>query len=227
MPLFRDRRDAGRQLAATLAHYAKDPDAIVLALPRGGVPVAYELATRLELPLDVLVVRKLGVPDQPELAMGAIASGGIRVVDERVIEMLGISQEAFAQVEARERAEIERRERDLRPSRPPLELANRIAILVDDGLATGSTMAAAIEAVRARGPARIVVAVPVAPPEVLEMLASRTDEVVCMHAPDHMYAVGAWYEDFSQVSDDEVRALLEAAPPPEPPHAPRETARWR
>jgi predicted phosphoribosyltransferase len=222
MPLFQDRRDAGRQLAPELAHYANDPDAIVLALPRGGVPVGYELAMRLGLPLDVLVVRKLGVPDQPELAMGAIASGEIRVVDQRIVEMLGISQEAFARVEARERAQLERLERELRPSRPPLDLANRIAILVDDGLATGSTMAAAIEAVRAQGPARIVTAVPVAPPDVCEMLAKRAGEVICMETPRRMYAVGAWYQDFSQVSDDEVRALLDgtrAPEPREPPHA--------
>jgi putative phosphoribosyl transferase len=218
MPLFQDRRDAGRQLAPLVAQYTNDPDAIVLALPRGGVPVGYELATRLGLPLDLLVVRKLGVPDQPELAMGAIASGGSRVIDRRMIELLDISREAFAAVEARERLELERQERELRPPRPPLDLANKRVLLVDDGLATGATMAAAIDAVRTQHPERIVAAVPVAPPDVCDLLASRADEIICLSTPPRMRSVGAWYVDFSQVTDDEVRALLEssAAPPDRP-----------
>lgn len=184
---------------------------VVLALPRGGVPVGYEIATRLGVPLDVLVVRKLGVPGRPELAMGAIASPDIRIVDRRVIEMYGISPQELAAVEASERAELERRERTYRSGRPPVDVQHKTVIVVDDGLATGASMAAAIDALRMRDPARIIVAVPVAPAEACQALAARADDVVCLLVPEPMYAVGLWYADFSQTTDAEVRELLDAA----------------
>lgn len=211
MHVFTDRQDAGRQLAQRFDRYSGDPDAIVLALPRGGVPVAYEIAARIAAPLDVLVVRKLGVPGHSELAMGAIASGGIRHVDQRLVDMLNIAPAALDIVEARERVELERRERAFRAGRPPLDLAGKRVILVDDGLATGATMLAAIEAIRTRNPARIIVAVPVAPPETCEALGERADQIVCLVTPSRMYSVGAWYADFDQTSDVEVRELLDAA----------------
>jgi predicted phosphoribosyltransferase len=173
--------------------------------------VGYEIARRIGAPLDVLVVRKLGVPGYAELAMGAIASDGILIVDRRVIDMLAVSREAFDAVVARERAELERRERAFRAGRPRLDLAGRTAILVDDGLATGASMAAAIDAVRTRDPARVIGAVPVAPPEVCEALGDRADEMVCLITPSRLRAVGIWYQDFTQTSDAEVRALLDAA----------------
>lgn len=208
MQRFRDRHHAGRQLAQRLDAYAGNPDVTVLALPRGGVPVGYEISTRLGAPLDVLVVRKLGVPGHSELAMGAIASGGIVVVDQRTVEVLRISREVFDAVEARERAELERGARLFRMDRPPLDVQGKIAILVDDGLATGASMAAAIEALRTRGPARIVGAVPVAPADTCAALRSRADEMICLITPAQMYAVGAWYDDFTQTTDAEVRELL-------------------
>lgn len=211
MHMFTDRRDAGRQLARALDAYARRPDVVVLALPRGGVPVGYEIARALGVPLDVLVVRKLGVPGQPELAMGAIASGGIRVIDRRIVDSIGIPDRVLEAASQRERAELERRERAFRGDRPPLDIGGRIAIVVDDGLATGSSMRAALDAVRTRRPVRIVCAVPVAPPETCAALRQHADEMICLVTPEDMYAVGLWYENFAQTDDDEVRALLEAA----------------
>jgi putative phosphoribosyl transferase len=216
MRVFTDRRDAGQQLAQRLDRYGharrpKDPETIVLALPRGGVPVGYEVAARIAAPLDVLVVRKLGVPGHPELAMGAIASGGIRYIDQRLIDALGVPPDALDAVEARERVELERRERAFRVGRPPLDVAGKQVIVIDDGLATGATMAAGIEALRTRNPARVIVAVPVAPPETCEALGRRADQIVCLVTPSRMYSVGTWYEDFEQTTDAEVRELLDAA----------------
>ncbi len=198
-------------LAQRLDAYVGKPDVIVLALPRGGVPVGYEVATRLGAPLDVLVVRKLGVPGHSELAMGAIASGGIRVVDERIVGMLGISREAFDRIEREERLERARREQTFRAGRAPLDVSGKTAIIVDDGLATGASMAAAIDAMRTRNPERLVVAVPVAPPDTCERLAERADEMICLYTPEWMHAVGLWYDNFAQTTDAEVRELLDAA----------------
>lgn len=211
MQVFRDRRHAGQLLAHRFEHYLGDPAVIVLALPRGGVPVGYEIARRIGARLDVLVVRKVGVPGYAELAMGAIASDGILIADQRVIDMLGISRTAFDAVVTRERAELERRDRAFRAGRPRLDLADKTVVLVDDGLATGASMAAAIDAVRARTPARVIVGVPVAPPEVCDALGDRADEMVCLLTPARLHAVGVWYRDFTQTGDDEVRALLDAA----------------
>lgn len=208
---FRDRHEAGRLLAERFDSYIGNPDVIVLGLPRGGVPVAYEISTRLGVPLDVLVVRKLGVPGRPELAMGAIASGGIRVVDPRVLHMYGVTPEQFQAVEHRERGELARRERAFRGDRLPLRLADKIVFLVDDGLATGASMAAAIDAVRAHEPARIIGAVPIAPQETCEALTDRADEMMCLVMPSRMYSVGGWYEDFRETEDAEVRSLLDRA----------------
>jgi len=208
--LFRDRRDAGRQLAQRFDRFAGRNDVVVLALPRGGVPVGYEIAARLAAPLDVLIVRKLGVPGQEEIAMGAIASGGIRVLDDRTVQLLGLTEDELARVIATEQAELERRERMYR-TRFAGAVADKIVILVDDGLATGSTMAAAIDAVRTRDPARVIVAVPVAPPDTCRTLGKRADAMVCLVTPEPMYAVGIWYEDFTQTTDDEVRQLLDRA----------------
>lgn len=206
---FADRREAGRELATRLRKYAGRDDSIVLALPRGGVPVAYEIAEALDAPLDIFVVRKLGMPGHPEYAMGAIASGGIRVLSDDVIRWYGISPAAVEAVAAEELAELERREREYRRGRSLPDLRGRTVILVDDGLATGSTMRAAVQAVRALGPARVVVAVPVGAPQTCEEFNDITDETVCARTPEPFSAVGLWYRDFSQTSDDEVRALLE------------------
>lgn len=208
---FRDRHDAGEKLAQALQGYAERPDVVVLALPRGGLPIGYELATRLGLPLDVLVVRKLGVPGHSELAMGAIASGGVQVVDRSITSALRISPERFEAVLAAERAELERRERLFRGNRPPLDVRDKTVIVVDDGLATGATMRAAVEGLRLRGPAEIVVAIPVASPDACDVFRTLVDEVVCLLQPLQMYAVGLWYQDFSQTTDSEARALLDAA----------------
>lgn len=208
---FRDRVDAGRTLAEHLQEYAGRPDVLVLALPRGGVPVGYEVARRLGAPLDIFLVRKLGVPGHEEYAMGAIASGGVRVVNEDVIRGLGIPDEDIARVAADEQKEIERRERAYRGSRPELEVGGRTVILVDDGLATGSTMRAAAAAVRALNPANLIVAVPVATAETCDEFRAEVDAVICALTPDPFRAVGAWYEDFAQTGDDEVRDLLERA----------------
>jgi predicted phosphoribosyltransferase len=210
MRKFRDRRDAGMQLAQRLDRFSGS-NTVVLALPRGGVPVGYEVATRIGAPLDVLVVRKLGVPGHDELAMGAIASGGIQVVDHRIVSALGISQAAFDAVVKAERAELERRERAFRAGRPGVDVRSKTIILVDDGLATGASMAASVEGLRTGDPARIIVAVPVAPPATCEALGERADEMVCLVTPEPMYAVGFWYEDFRQTTDAEVRELLDAA----------------
>ncbi|MGI8806696.1 MAG: phosphoribosyltransferase [Acidimicrobiales bacterium] len=205
---FRDRVDAGRILAARLGHLAGRGDLLVLALPRGGVPVAHEVAQALDAPLDVLLVRKLGVPGQPELAMGAIAGGGVRVLHQAVVDALGLTAGAIDAVAQREGAELARREQAYRGGRPPLHLAGRTVVLVDDGLATGSTMRAAVASVRAQLAGRIVVAVPVGARETCEALAGEADEVVCAHMPRSFVAVGQWYDDFSPTNDDQIRALL-------------------
>jgi putative phosphoribosyl transferase len=217
-PAFPDRARAGRVLAGLLAGYAGHPDVLVLALPRGGVPVGAEVAGVLGAPLDVFVVRKLGVPGHEELAMGAIASGGTVVVNEQVVRQTGLSPYVLQQVTERERRELERRERAYRGGRPPPAVEGRTVLLVDDGLATGSTMRAAVLAVRRLRPARIVVAVPAASRRTCEALRAEADEVVCVASPDPFLAVGRAYERFEQVSDDEVRELLaRASPPPDPP----------
>jgi erythromycin esterase-like protein/predicted phosphoribosyltransferase len=210
--LFRDRRDAGTQLAAKLEAYSNRPDVLVLALPRGGVPVAYEVSRELKAPLDVFVVRKLGVPGYEELAMGAVASGGVRVLNKQTIGQLGIPERLIEQVTRREQGELARREALYRDGHPPPEMRGKMVILVDDGLATGATMQAAIEALKQQGPKRIVVAVPVAPEKTCEDLRKIADEVVCAFTPEPLHAVGRWYMDFTQTSDEEVRDLLSQKP---------------
>jgi putative phosphoribosyl transferase len=208
MRRYANRSDAGRELAAALGRGRDLGNAIVLGLPRGGVPVAYEIAQALSLPLDVLVVRKLGLPSQPELAMGAIASGGAVVWNEDVLRYLPSGDAERDRVIARERAELERRELAYRGRRPPLALSAQTVILVDDGLATGATMEAAVSAVRQLGAGSVIVAVPVAAPESRERIARVADEVVCLQAPAFFSAVGQWYQDFSQTRDAEVERLL-------------------
>lgn len=208
---FRDRAEAGAQLGAALAKYGGRDDVVVLGLPRGGVPVAWEVAKRLDAPLDAFLVRKLGVPGHPELAMGAIASGGIRVVNDQVVRELAITEDALAAVATDEQQELERRERAYRGDRPELRLEGRTVILVDDGLATGSTMRAAAAAVGALGPERVVVAVPVAAPATCELLAPEVDEIVCLRTPEPFRAVGLWYRHFDQTTDEEVTTLLRRA----------------
>jgi putative phosphoribosyl transferase len=211
MPPFRDRRDAGRILATYLRAYAGQPDVLVLALPRGGVPVGFEVATALGAPLDVFLVRKLGVPGHEELAMGAIASGGVQVPNPSVLHQLEIPAATLEAVAAREGRELERRERAYRDDRPPPVVAGRTVILVDDGLATGATMRAAVAALRLQHPARLVAAVPVGAPETCAELRREVDELVCVVTPDEFYAVGLWYKDFSPTTDADVRALLAEA----------------
>jgi len=208
---FRDRSEAGQLLAQELSAYAGREDVIVLALPRGGVPVAFEVARAIHAPLDVFVVRKLGVPGHEELAMGAIASGGILVTEPNVIEELDIPPDVVAEVAAREQQERLRREREYRGDRPEADVRGRTAILVDDGLATGSTMRAAVAALRKLQPARIVVAVPVAAPSACAELAPEVDDIVCTRTPEPFYSVGRWYGEFSQTTDEEVRELLARA----------------
>jgi putative phosphoribosyl transferase len=208
---FTDRADAGRYLASRLQAYAGRGDVQVLGLPRGGVPVAFEVARALGAPLDVFLVRKLGVPGHEELAMGAIATGGVRVLNRDVVDGLHIPGEVIDAVAAREARELARRQQAYRGDRPELEVRGKTAILADDGLATGSTMRAAATALRQQEPRRIVVAVPVASPVVCDELSAEVDEVVCAVKPEPFYAVGIWYDDFSQTTDDEVRALLERA----------------
>lgn len=208
---FKDRTDAGRQLAAKLTAYADRPDVLVLALPRGGVPVGFEVARLLHVPLDFFLVRKLGVPGHEELAMGAIASGGVRVLNPEVVGQLGISDEILDAVAADELRELQRREDAYRGDRPVPKIRDRTVILIDDGLATGSSMRAAVTALRRLGPERLVVAVPVAAPDTCAEFQEETDEMVCLQTPRPFRAVGLWYEDFSQTTDDEVRSLLEQA----------------
>jgi putative phosphoribosyl transferase len=208
---FRDRREAGRLLAERLADYAGRPDVLVLALPRGGVPVAYEVARALDAPLDVFLVRKLGVPGHEELALGAIATGGVVLLNEDVVTSLRIPPEIIGRLEAAERVELARREREYRDDRPAPDVRGRTVILIDDGLATGASMRAAVAALRQRQPARIVVAVPIASASTCEELRDEVDEVICARTPEPFFAVGLWYEDFAQTTDDEVRDLLERA----------------
>lgn len=205
---FRDRSEAGRLLAERLRAYASNPNAIVLALPRGGVPVGYEVARALGAPLDIFLVRKLGVPGYEELAMGAVASGGVRVLNADVVKGLRIPEYVIDAVAAWEQQELARRERVYRGDRPEPDVRGRTVILVDDGLATGSTMLAAIQALRQQQPARIVMAVPTAPPATCEEMRTQADDVVCAITPEPFYSVGLWYEDFSQTTDEEVRELL-------------------
>lgn len=208
---FEDRTQAGRLLGEALAEYAKRSDVIVLALPRGGVPVGFEVARMIDAPLDIMLVRKLGTPGQEELAMGAIASGGVCVLNPDIVAVIDISQEAIEAVAATERQELERRERAYRGNKPPPTVENHCLILVDDGLATGASMLAAVSALRQRKPASIVVAIPVAPPDTVQRLKQEADDVVCLATPEPFSAVGRWYREFSQTSDDEVKSLLKRA----------------
>lgn len=219
--IFKDRRDAGRKLAAQLSHYADRKDVVVLALPRGGVPVGYEVARKLNAPLDVFLVRKLGVPGHEELAMGAIASGGVRVLNDEIVIYLGIPDEVIDRIAAVEQRELERRELAYRDNRSRPDVKHRVVILIDDGLATGSTMRAAAESVRQQEPRRIVVAVPVSSRETCEELRSEVDEIVCAVTPEYFQGVSLWYADFAQTSDEEVRQLLKQAPQPQPHAASR------
>src|SRR6195256_183876 len=212
---FRNRNEAGRFLAEQLTMYASPPDVLVLALPRGGVPVAYEVARALAAPLDVFLVRKLGVPGYEELAMGAVATGGVRVLNDQLIERLGIPEQLIDAVAARELQELARRERLYRDGRPPPDISGRTVILIDDGLATGATMQAAIEALRQQNPARIVVAVPTGSPDTCEEMKAKADDVICAITPEPFQAVGRWYRDFSQTTDEEVEALLARTSTPE------------
>ena len=209
MARFRNRRDAGRILAQQLLHYANRSDVIVLALPRGGVPVAYEVALTLNVPMDVFIVRKLGLPGHEELAIGAIASGGIRVLNEEIISTLNISEDVIDRVAQLELQELQRREQRYRGNHPAPEVRDRTVILIDDGLATGASMRAAIAGLRTQHPARMVVAVPTAAPETCEEFNEEVDEVVCATTPEPFLGVGRWYEDFSQTTDEGVRLFLE------------------
>lgn len=205
---FQNRTEAGQQLATRLKSYADRPEVVVLGLPRGGVPVAYEVAKALHAPLDICLVRKLGVPGHKELAMGAIASGGVRVLNYDVVSWLGIPGTVIDEVAARELRELQRRDRAYRGDRPQPEIRGQIVILVDDGIATGSTMRAAIAVLKPQSPARLIVATPVAPPQVYDEFKREVDEVVCLMMPESFYAIGLWYEDFSQTTDEEVHELL-------------------
>jgi predicted phosphoribosyltransferase len=209
--VFPDRRQAGQELGRRVAEEVERDEAIVLGLPRGGVPVAYEVAAALDAPLDVFLVRKLGLPGREELAMGAIASGGVRVLNATVVEGTGVGRDQIEAVARRELAELERRERLYRDDRPTPEVTGRTVIVVDDGLATGSTMEAAVAALRRLGAGRIVVAVPVASPATCEHFEQRADGVICVETPERFSAVGLWYEDFSPTEDDEVCRLLRQA----------------
>lgn len=211
---FSNRREAGRVLAQDLRQFAGRPDVVVLALPRGGIPVAFEVAQAIGAPMDVFVVRKLGTPGQEELAMGAIASGGEVVINEEVVQALHVPQDLIDAEISSERAEVERQDRQYGRGRPPLDLTGKTVILIDDGLATGSTMRAAVSALRQRRPASIVVAVPTASPAVCEEFRGIADECFCAVTPEPFHAVGLWYDDFRQVSEDEVSALLDLSTAP-------------
>jgi putative phosphoribosyl transferase len=211
MMLFKDRADAGRRLAGELPGYGGRTDVIVLGLPRGGVPVAFEVAKALKAPLDIFLVRKLGVPGQKELAMGAIAPGGVWVLNRDVVQALNISDEIIEAIAAEEQQELERREQAYRGDRPKPDVRGRTVILVDDGLATGASMRAAVIALRAQEPAGIIVAVPTAAPETCEALKDEVDEIVCVATPQPFLGIGASYEEFSQMTDEEVRELIEQA----------------
>lgn len=210
MKIFRDRIDAGRQLAQALDRFNAKPDVIVLALPRGGVPVGAEIAHTLNLPLDVLVVRKLGAPGQPELAMGAIASGGAVVMNPEVRAYFADQPKVIEAITHREHEELKRRERAYRGDRPPLDVKGKTAVLVDDGAATGATMRAAVSALRTLGAKRVIVALPVCSQEAERLLRREADETICVEVPHSFYAVGQWYEDFGQTTDEEVRELLKS-----------------
>ncbi|HEY1951051.1 MAG TPA: phosphoribosyltransferase [Bryobacteraceae bacterium] len=210
-PIFQDRADAGRKLAERVVHSIKDPKVVVLGLPRGGVPVAFEVARALGAELDIFLVRKLGLPGHEELAIGAIASGGVRVLNEALIRELQLSQSLVDHITAREEQELKRREDLYREGRPSIPIRNRTAILVDDGLATGASMKAACQALRLQQPKRIVIAVPVAARDTCEEFRMDVDEIICAFTPAQFLAVGMWYENFSQTTDDEVRRLLEQA----------------
>lgn len=208
---YRDRHDAGKKLAELLSVYVRSPDVLVLGLPRGGVPVAYEVARALNVPLDVFIVRKLGVPGREELAVGAIATGGVRALNNDVIEALHIPKQVIEEITARERGELERRERLYRGGRPAPDAKGRTIILIDDGLATGATMRAAVRALRQQQPARLIVAVPVAAPSTCYEMRNEADDVICASTPAPFMGVGLWYEDFEQTSDQEVHDLLAGA----------------
>lgn len=211
MTYFKDRRDAGKKLAQKLMHYAGRPEVVVFALPRGGVPVGYEVARALNTPLEIFIVRKLGLPEREELAIGAIASGGIRVLNTDIIRMLNVPQEVINFAATRERQELQRREHSYRGDRPAVEVRDRTVILIDDGLATGASMRAAVAGLRTQHPGHIVVAVPTAAKEACEAFRHEVDEILCAHTPEPFHGVGRWYEDFSQVSDEDVRVLFEKA----------------
>jgi putative phosphoribosyl transferase len=209
--MYRDRVDAGQQLAKELVHYANREDVLILGIPRGGVPVAFEVAQALRAPLDIVLVRKLGTPGQEELAMGAIASGGIRILNQQLVAELGITDEQVADAIATQEAELQRRERLYRGSHPSISVKGKIVILVDDGIATGSSVLAAVDALRKLEPKKIVVAVPVAPSHADEQIKRVADEFVCVHKPEWFFGIGQFYENFSQTEDSEVHALLEGA----------------
>lgn len=211
MAIFKDRRDAGKQLAKELVKYKGQDDAIVLGLPRGGVPVAFEVAESLKLPLDVFIVRKLGVPGQPELAMGAIASGGIQVLNDSVVRRAGISESQIDDVAQQEREELKKREKAYRGARPDIDLQGKTVLLVDDGLATGASMRAAISALREHNPDKIIVAVPTAPPDTCQEFEPDVDQIICLRTPTPFWGVGGSYQNFSQTTNEEVRELLNQA----------------
>lgn len=209
--LFHNRQDAGKQLAQHLKTYRNQPDVLVLGLPRGGVPVAYEVARELNAPLDVFLVRKLGVPKQPELAMGAIASGGVRILNQMLIDSLDISKREIEAVAEAEQLELARREQLYRPNLPPLDVQNRTVIVVDDGLATGATMHVAAVALRRQKPRKLIAAVPVSSPQICDPFQLEVDEAICAETPQPFYSVGLWYDKFEQTTDAEVRDLLNRA----------------